>query len=123
MQLTKEIFFPAFKELTDCLLISTAVLQEMELNTGVLKDERYKYLFTVEDVNDLVTAGVPFREAYREIGMKVQKGAYAADTQRTLNHTHEGSIGNLCLDRIEVKFKRHTWNYTKVLDAEKALMD
>lgn len=123
MQLTKEIFFPAFKELTDCLFITTAVLQEMELNTGILKDERYKYLFTVEDVNDLVTAGVPFREAYREIGMKVQQGAYTADTQRTLNHTHEGSIGNLCLDRIEAKFKRHTWNYTRVLDAEKALMD
>ncbi len=124
MQLTKEIFLPAFKELNDCLFMTGTVLKEMGLNTDILSDERYNYLFTVEDVNDMVAAGVPFREAYKTIGMKVQAGEYGSHSRRPLHHTHEGSIGNLCLDQIAAKFERHVqdWNTEKIKNAEQQLM-
>ncbi len=124
MQLTKEIFLPAFKELNDCLFMTGTVLKEMGLNTDILSDERYNYLFTVEDVNDMVAAGVPFREAYKTIGMKVQAGEYGSHSRRPLHHTHEGSIGNLCLDQIAAKFERHVqdWDTEKIKNAEQQLM-
>lgn len=124
MQLTKEIFLPAFKELTDCLFMAETVLGEIRLNPDILADQRYQYLFTVEDVNELVAAGVPFREAYQTVGMKVQAGEYEGDTHRTLHHTHEGSIGNLCLEQIRLKYKRHLsgWEIEKVQQAEEELM-
>lgn len=124
MQLTKEIFLPAFKELTDCLFMAETVLGEIRLNPDILADQRYQYLFTVEDVNELVAAGVPFREAYKTVGMKVQAGEYEGDTHRTLHHTHEGSIGNLCLEQIRLKFERHLsgWEIEKVQQAEEELM-
>lgn len=124
MQLTKEIFFPAFKELNDCLFMTGMVLKEMALNSDILADERYNYLFTVEDVNDMVAAGVPFREAYKTIGMKVQVGEYGSHSRRPLHHTHEGSIGNLCLDKITAKFDRHVrdWDTAKINTAEEELM-
>lgn len=122
MQLTKEIFFPAFKELSDCLRMAGAVLKEMQLNKNILQDKRYNYLFTVEDVNDMVSEGVPFREAYRIVGLKVQAGEYDSHTQRPLHHTHEGSIGNLCLEQIRAKFTSHLWDYSSALDAERKLM-
>ncbi len=106
MQLTKEIFMPAFKELNDCLHIAGDVFNVMEVNTDIFSDERYNYLFTVEDVNDMVAAGVPFREAYKIVGMKVQNGEYTKNAVRPIHHTHEGSIGNLCLDKIQAKFNR-----------------
>ena len=124
MQLTKEIFLPAFQELTDCLFMTETVLKEIQLNTDILSDKRYNYLFTVEDVNDMVAAGVPFREAYKTIGLKVQAGEYDCDTHRPLHHNHEGSIGNLCLDAIRSKFTRHksVWEVEKVVKAEEDLM-
>ena len=124
MQLTKEIFLPAFKELNDCLFMTGTVLKEMGLNTDILSDERYNYLFTVEDVNDMVAAGVPFREAYKTIGMKVQAGEYGSHSRRPLHHTHEGSIGNPCLDQIAAKFERHVqdWDTEKIKNAEQQLM-
>lgn len=122
MQLTKEVFFPAFKELADCLFMTGMVLKEIQLNRNILSDPRYNYLYTVEDVNDLVVAGMPFREAYRKIGVKVEKGEYAENAMRTLHHTHEGSIGNLCLEGIKEKFQRHFWNTDAVTEAEKKLM-
>lgn len=124
MQLTKEIFLPAFKELKDCLFMAEVVLKEMELNPDILDDLRYRYLFTVEDVNDKVASGVPFREAYRTVGMQVQAGEYESDTHRPLHHTHEGSIGNLCLPQIRAKFDRHItgWDMEKVEQAEEQLM-
>lgn len=123
MQLTKEIFFPAFSELTDCLCMAGTVLKEIQLNRNILEDKRYNYLFTVEDVNDMVSAGIPFREAYRIVGLKVQAGKYDTNMQRPLHHSHEGSMGNLCLEQIKAKFIRHCWDYTSVLEAEKALME
>ncbi|MCC8174223.1 MAG: argininosuccinate lyase [Odoribacter sp.] len=123
MQLTKEIYLPAFKEIDDCLFIAGKVLEEMKVNKDILSDKRYNYMFTVEDVNDMVAAGIPFREAYREIGLKVQAGEYESQQNRSLNHTHEGSIGNLCLGEIEQKFKRHSWDISPVYQAEAKLME
>lgn len=122
MQLTKEVYLPAFSELSDCLRMATMVLHEMEIHPDILADERYKYLFTVEDVNEMVVAGIPFREAYKAVGMKVQAGTYTADIHRPLHHTHEGSTGNLCLDRIRMKFERHKCDFSLFRKAEQELM-
>ena len=122
MQLTKEIYVPAFKEMEDVLRMVREGIEQMWINRDILSNDIYKYLFTVEDVNDAVAAGVPFRDAYREVGMRVQEGTYEHD-DRTLNHTHEGSIGNLCLDAIKAKFARHKFDYADAMAAEKALME
>ena len=125
MQLSKEIYLPAFKELTDCLFMTEMVLKEIELNPLILQDKKYSYLFTVEEVNDRVAAGIPFREAYRMVAEKVQLGEYRGDTSRPLHHTHEGSIGNLCLQQIREKFERHSseWKPEQVWRAEAELME
>ena len=122
MQLTKEIYVPAFKEIADVLRMAEAGISQMWINRDILADEKYKYLFTVEDVNDAVAQGVPFRDAYREVGMRVQNGTYEHDG-RELNHTHEGSIGNLCLNQIVAKFERHKFDYAEALEAEHRLME
>ena len=122
MQLTKEIYVPAFKEISDVLRMTATGISEMWINRDILSDEKYKYLFTVEDVNDAVAQGVPFRDAYREVGMRVQNGTYEHDG-RELKHTHEGSIGNLCLDKIAAKFARHKFDYAAAREAERRLME
>ena len=104
MQLLKDILFPAFEELHRTLRMADFMLANLRVNERILDDPKYDYLFTVEDVNRLVLAGVPFREAYREVGMQVQRGEYRPD--RTLHHTHEGSIGNLCTAEIRAKMER-----------------
>ena len=121
MQLTKEIYVPAFKEITDVVRMAKAGIEQMWINRDILANDIYKYLFTVEDVNDAVANGVPFRDAYREVGMRVQNGTYEHDG-RELHHTHEGSIGNLCLDNIRAKFERNKIDYASALKAEEELM-
>ena len=121
MQLTKEIYVPAFKEITDVVRMAKAGIEQMWINRDILSNDIYKYLFTVEDVNDAVAKGVPFRDAYREVGMRVQNGTYEHDG-RELNHTHEGSIGNLCLENIRAKFERNIIDYASALAAEEELM-
>lgn len=121
MQLTKEVYVPAFKEIADVLRMAAAGLEQMWINRDILADDKYKYLFTVEDVNDAVAKGVPFRDAYREVGMRVQNGTYQHDG-RELNHTHEGSIGNLCLDNIKAKFERNMFDCSAAHKAEIELM-
>ena len=121
MQLTKEVYVPAFKEIADVLRMAAAGLEQMWINRDILADDKYKYLFTVEDVNDAVSKGVPFRDAYREVGMRVQNGTYQHDG-RELNHTHEGSIGNLCLENIKAKFERNMCDYSAAQKAEVELM-
>ncbi len=121
MQLTKEIYIPAFKEIGDALRMAGEGIERMSIDRDILRDDKYKYLFTVEDVNDAVARGVPFRDAYREVGMRVQNGTYEHDG-RELRHTHEGSIGNLCLDGIRAKFERHAFDYAPALKAEEELM-
>ena len=121
MQLTKEIYVPAFKEITDVVRMAKAGIEQMWINRDILSNDIYKYLFTVEDVNDAVANGVPFRDAYREVGMRVQNGTYEHDG-RELHHTHEGSIGNLCLENIRAKFERNMIDYASALAAEDELM-
>ena len=121
MQLTKEVYVPAFKEIADVLRMAAAGLEQMWINRDILADDKYKYLFTVEDVNDAVAKGVPFRDAYREVGMRVQNGTYQHDG-RELNHTHEGSIGYLCLENIKAKFERNMFDYSAAQKAEAELM-
>lgn len=98
MQLLKELLMPAFDEILDCLDIAHFMLEHLEVKPDLLVDKKYDLLFSVERVNELVVQGVPFRDAYRQVGKEINEGTYRAS--RTLNHTHEGSIGNLCNDQI-----------------------
>jgi argininosuccinate lyase len=104
MQLLKEIMFPAIEELLSCLGMATFMLQHIAVKENILDDEKYSYLFTVEDVNRMALGGVPFREAYRRVGEQVQQGTYRPT--KAVNHTHEGSIGNLCNRQIAEKMER-----------------
>lgn len=104
LQLMKDILFPATAEIKRTLRMCDFMLAHMRVNEHILEDRKYDYLFTVEDVNRLVLQGTPFREAYKEVGMAVQKGAYTPT--REVHHTHEGSIGNLCTAKIRQKMER-----------------
>jgi argininosuccinate lyase len=95
LQLTKEILFPAFSELKSCLIMTNLMISNITIREGILNDEKYKYLFSVEAVNELVNKGIPFREAYKTVGEQIEKGEFTFDFSKGLKHTHEGSIGNL----------------------------
>lgn len=103
LQLMKDIVFPATTELVECLDMAGFMLEQIKVKEDILSDPRYDYIFTVEDVNRLVLEGMPFRDAYREVGMAVQEKRYKPT--RTVNHTHLGSIGNLANDRIASKMQ------------------
>jgi len=105
LQLTKEILFPAIEELKACLQLLQLMLQHIRISDHILADEKYKYLFSVEAVNERVNKGVPFREAYQQVGNEINKGIFQYDF-RQLHHTHEGSIGNLCNDEIVAGMNR-----------------
>ncbi len=100
MQLTKEILFPSILDLKSCITMTILMISHIEIKKDILKDEKYKYLFSVEAVNDLVNKGVPFREAYKTIGSQIQSGDFSYDQSKPLYHTHAGSIGNLNLQEI-----------------------
>ncbi len=104
MQIIKEVFLPLFDEMDDCLRIASFAVSNMKIKEDILADDRYKYVFSVEDVNRLVQQGVPFRDAYKQVGLEINAGKY--EPGRELNHTHEGSIGNLCLAEISRKMER-----------------
>jgi argininosuccinate lyase len=106
LQLTKEILFPAIEELTACLQMTGLMLSHIEIKDNILEDAKYKYLFSVEAVNELVNKGVSFREAYKEIGNQIDRGEFHFDYHRGLHHTHEGSIGNLCNDHIVAEMEK-----------------
>lgn len=101
LQLMKDILFPAMTEIVSCLNMADFMLEHIKVNESILDDPKYDYLFTVEDVNRLALSGVPFREAYKTIGMQVQNGEYKPT--RSVNHTHTGSIGNLANELIRSK--------------------
>lgn len=103
LQLLKDILFPATTEIRKCLNMAKFMVGHLQINKDAINDKLYDYLFTVEDVNRLVLQGVPFRDAYREIGMQVQRGTYSPTRQ--VEHTHEGSIGNLCTQEIAGKMQ------------------
>jgi argininosuccinate lyase len=98
MQLLKELLFPAFAEIKNCLHMATFMLQNISVNPNILDDPKYAYLFSVEEVNRRVLDGTPFRDAYKQVGLAIEKGEFNPD--KTVNHTHEGSIGNLCNTQI-----------------------
>ncbi|HWJ28253.1 MAG TPA: lyase family protein, partial [Flavisolibacter sp.] len=101
LQLTKEILFPAIEELKACLQLTRLMLSNIEVKDNILSDEKYKYLFSVEAVNELVNKGVSFRDAYKQVGNDIEKGSFSFDYSKGLHHTHEGSIGNLRLEGIK----------------------
>jgi argininosuccinate lyase len=102
LQLLKEKLFPAFQTLKDCLRMATLMLSNIQVKDHLLEDEKYKYLFSVEEVNKLVVSGMPFRDAYKKVGKEIEEGKFSYTTK--INHTHEGSIGNLCNDEIKSSF-------------------
>ncbi|MHA7110373.1 argininosuccinate lyase [Sunxiuqinia elliptica] len=122
LQIIKEVFLPAFEELLSCIQIANFALGEMKIKENILEDDRYRYLFSVEDVNRLVQQGVPFRDAYIQVGKQIQQGDY--QPSRQVNHTHAGSIGNLCLPEIEHKMKQviDSFNFKGMDSALKQLL-
>lgn len=98
LQIIKEIFVPAFDELKDCLRMVAHMMREVKVNESILKEDKYALLFSVEEVNRRVLAGTPFRDAYKQVGLEIEAGKFCPN--KTVNHTHEGSIGNLCNDEI-----------------------
>jgi argininosuccinate lyase len=100
LQLTKEILFPAIEELKACLQLARLMLSNIQVKDNILADEKYKYLFSVEAVNQLVNKGIPFREAYQQVGNDIEKGSFNFDYTKGLHHTHEGSIGRLNNEEI-----------------------
>jgi argininosuccinate lyase len=104
LQLLKEHLFPAFKTLRDCIEMAGLMLSNIEIKKDILVDEKYKYLFSVEEVNKLVLQGMPFRDAYKKVGLDIESGNFTYDTN--INHSHEGSIGNLCTEEIKKQMQK-----------------
>lgn len=99
LQIIKEVFIPAFDELKDCLRMTAFIMRDIEVNKDLEKDPKYALMFSVEEVNRRVLEGVPFRDAYKQVGREIEQGEFSYD--QPLNHTHEGSVGNLCNEAIE----------------------
>ncbi|WDF56606.1 argininosuccinate lyase [Mucilaginibacter sp. KACC 22063] len=117
MQLLKELLFPAFAELRQCLEMATFMLQHVTVKTDILNDPKYTYLFSVDEVNRLVLSGTPFRDAYKQVGLAIERGEF--DPAKEVNHTHEGSIGNLNNDKIVANMNAmlQSFNFDKVQQA------
>jgi argininosuccinate lyase len=117
LQLLKELLFPAFTDLIDCLQMATFMLQNVTVNKNILDDPKYTYLFSVEEVNRSVLNGTPFRDAYKQIGLDIEQGNFNPD--KTVNHTHEGSIGNLQNQQITEAMDKviGSFDFKKVEDA------
>lgn len=119
LQLLKETIFPAFEQLRDCLSITQLMLENISVQKDLLEDEKYAYLFSVEEVNRLVLEGMPFRDAYKKVGLDIENRQFSPG--KRVHHTHEGSIGNLCLNEIQQKMEGLTIDFKPVLDAEERL--
>ncbi len=122
LQMVKEIFLPSFKELNDCLKIATLALENIGVNENILEDPKYDYLFSVEEVNKLVLKGVPFREAYKQVGELIENSNF--HPEKKVVHSHQGSIGNLCLEEISEKKKEvlKGFNFDKIEKAVRQLL-
>jgi argininosuccinate lyase len=101
MQVIKEIFIPVFDDLRESVRMTELMLRNVIINEHILDDEKYNYLFTVEEVNRLVLEGVPFRDAYKQVARSIQDGTFKSE--KAIRHTHEGSMGNLCNNEIIMK--------------------
>ena len=104
LQIVKESFLPVFNDISGCLNILTFAIKKLKINTEILDDEKYKYIFSVEELNKKVLKGTPFRDAYKQVGEEIANNTY--QPEKKIHHTHEGSIGNLCNDKIKLKFEK-----------------
>jgi argininosuccinate lyase len=122
LQLIKEVFIPVFGELENCLNIATFALEHIKVNDHIMDDDLYKDIYSVEEVNKLVLQGIPFRDAYRQVAEAISKGKFKPD--KRILHTHEGSIGNLCLENIQSKMDKILtgFNFKKADEAIAALL-
>ena len=122
LQIIKEVFLPAFDELKDCIRMVTHMMREVKVNDHILEDDKYALLFSVEEVNRLVLEGVPFRDAYKQVGLNIEAGKFTPN--KAVSHTHEGSIGNLCNDSISALMQNiiDGFSFSKVNEAEKELL-
>ena len=122
LQIIKEVFLPAFRELKDCLQMTTYIMNEIKVNEHILDDDKYLLIFSVEEVNRLVREGMPFRDAYKKVGLDIEAGNFSHD--KTVHHTHEGSIGNLCNDEISGLMQKVVdgFNFEVMEQAEKTLL-
>jgi len=117
-QLLKESLFPALQDLKDCLEIADYMLHHIRIKEGIVEAEKYQFLFSVEEVNKLVLNGVPFRDAYKIVGRQIEAGDFKPSTN--VQHTHEGSIGNLCTPQIQAKMN-NAWEGFNFENVEKAI--
>ena len=122
LQIIKEAFLPAFDELKDCLRMTAYIIHRIEVSEHILDNPLYDPIFSVEEVNRLAAAGMPFRDAYKKVGLDIEAGRFVPD--RHIHHTHEGSIGNLCNDRIEELMEQTLdgFHFERMTEAEKALL-
>lgn len=122
LQIIKEVFLPSFDELKDCLRMVTHMMREVKVNEHILDDDKYALLFSVEEVNRLVLEGVPFRDAYKQVGLNIEAGKFVP--VKEVNHTHEGSIGNLCNDQISALMQNIVdgFAFNRVNEAEQQLL-
>ena len=123
LQIIKEVFLPAFDELKDCLQMAAYIINKIEVNEHILDNPMYDPIFSVEEVNRLAAAGMPFRDAYKKVGLDIEAGKFTPN--KNIHHTHEGSIGNLMNDEI-VKLMNDTiegFNFNRMIEAEKKLVE
>lgn len=122
LQIIKEVFLPAFDELKDCLRMVTHIMREVKVNEHILDDDKYSLLFSVEEVNRRVLAGMPFRDAYKQVGLDIEAGKFVPS--KSVNHTHEGSIGNLCNEPIAAMMRSviGSFSFERMNEAEKKLI-
>lgn len=122
LQILKEVYLPAFKELADCIEMCTYIIKEIKVNDHILDDSRYDLMFSVEEVNRLVLQGTPFRDAYKRVGLEIEAGKFVPN--KKIHHMHEGSIGNLCNDKIIELMEKNvsSFDFKKVEQAEKRLL-
>ncbi len=122
LQIIKEIFLPSFSELEDCLRMVTHMMRQVKVNEHILDDEKYGPMFSVEEVNRLVLSGVPFRDAYKQVGLAIEEGKFVPN--KDIHHTHEGSIGNLCNSAISALMQKviEEFHFERVNAAEETLL-
>lgn len=122
LQIIKEIFLPSFSELEDCLRMVTHMMRQVKVNEHILEDEKYGPMFSVEEVNRLVLSGVPFRDAYKQVGLAIEEGKFVPN--KDIHHTHEGSIGNLCNSAISALMQKviEEFHFERVNAAEESLL-
>ena len=123
MQMIKEVFLPAFDELKDCLQMAAYIINKMEVNEHILDNPMYDPIFSVEEVNRLAASGMPFRDAYKKVGLDIEAGTFKANRQ--IHHTHEGSIGNLCNEQITTLMEQtfNEFHFERMEQAEQKLLN